>query len=140
MKTFYCDHCGNLLFFENTQCLNCGHYLGFLPDLLSLSSLETAEGGLCRAVTPSAKDRLYRRCTNDQQHQICNWLMPANDADALARAVESLLANPARRRAMGEAGRRRAREDFSAGVIVPRYEELYRRVCRRGSFEPEPVA
>jgi len=55
-------------------------------------------------------------------------LAPAGDADALARAVESLLADPLRRQAMGEAGRRRAREYFSAEVIVPRYEALYRRV------------
>ena len=30
---------------------------------------------------------------------------------------------------MGQAARRRARERFSADVIVPRYEALYRRVC-----------
>jgi N-acetyl-alpha-D-glucosaminyl L-malate synthase BshA len=57
-------------------------------------------------------------------------LAPRGDADALARAVESLLTDPARRQAMGEAGRRRARKNFSADVIVPRYEALYRRVCR----------
>ena len=36
MKTFYCDHCGSLLFFENVQCVKCGHALGFLPDVLDL--------------------------------------------------------------------------------------------------------
>ncbi len=56
-------------------------------------------------------------------------LVPFGDADALARAVESLLQNPARRAAFGEAARKRARQMFSAAVIVPRYEELYRRVC-----------
>jgi len=49
--------------------------------------------------------------------------------DALARAVESLAADPARRAAMGRAARQRARELFSVDVIVPRYEALYRRVC-----------
>ena len=29
----------------------------------------------------------------------------------------------------GEAARRRAMEKFSADLIVPRYEALYRRVC-----------
>ena len=51
------------------------------------------------------------------------------DADALARAVESLIQDPARRAAMGVAAQQRARERFSAEVIVPRYEALYRRVC-----------
>ena len=56
------------------------------------------------------------------------WLVPFGDADALARAVESLLHDPARRAAFGQAAQRRARELFSAEVIVPRYEALYRRV------------
>ena len=56
-------------------------------------------------------------------------LVPSADADTLARAVEGLIQDPARRIALGEAARQRARDRFSADVIVPRYEELYRRVC-----------
>jgi len=56
-------------------------------------------------------------------------LVPVGDADALARAVESLIRNPARRTALGRAAQQRARERFSAEVIVPRYEALYQRVC-----------
>jgi N-acetyl-alpha-D-glucosaminyl L-malate synthase BshA len=59
-------------------------------------------------------------------------LVPFGDADALARAVESLIANPARRVAMGRAAQIRARKLFSAEAIVPQYEALYRRVCSRG--------
>ena len=55
-------------------------------------------------------------------------LVPAGDADALARAVESLVVDPVRRRALGAAAETRARTEFSAEAIVPRYEELYRRV------------
>lgn len=56
-------------------------------------------------------------------------LAPAGDADALARGVESLLRDPARRAALGRAARERARANFSAETIVPQYEALYRRVC-----------
>jgi len=56
-------------------------------------------------------------------------LVPVGDADGLARGVESLLQQPERRLAMGRAARERARAKFSADAIVPRYEELYRRVC-----------
>ncbi len=56
-------------------------------------------------------------------------LVPPDDAVAVARALEALIADPARRSALGEAARRRAREHFSADVIVPRYEAIYRRVC-----------
>ena len=58
-------------------------------------------------------------------------LVPPGDADAVARAVETLLADPARRTAMGRAAQVRAHELFAADVIVPRYEALYRRVCAR---------
>jgi hypothetical protein len=43
--------------------------------------------------------------------------------------VEALISDPPRRAAMGSAARRRARERFSAALIVPRYEALYWRVC-----------
>jgi L-malate glycosyltransferase len=56
-------------------------------------------------------------------------LTPAGDASALAVAVESLLHNPARRAELGDAARSRAHKLFSADVIVPQYEALYRRVC-----------
>jgi N-acetyl-alpha-D-glucosaminyl L-malate synthase BshA len=56
-------------------------------------------------------------------------LVPPGDAAALAHAIEALIADPARRATLGEAARRRASERFSAEVIVPRYEALYRRVC-----------
>src|SRR5687767_2006914 len=56
-------------------------------------------------------------------------LVPAGDADGLARGVESLLQDPALRVRLGNAAQIRAREKFSANAIVPQYEALYRRVC-----------
>ena len=60
---------------------------------------------------------------------VSGLLVPPGDAAGLARAVEALIADPTRRAAMGAAARRRATERFSADVIVPRYEAIYRRVC-----------
>jgi N-acetyl-alpha-D-glucosaminyl L-malate synthase BshA len=56
-------------------------------------------------------------------------LIPFGDAEALARSIESLIRDPQRRRALGNAAKSRARELFSADAIVPKYEALYRRVC-----------
>lgn len=64
------------------------------------------------------------------EDNVTGLLAPSGDADALARGVESLIHEPARRLAMGRAARDRARAKFSAAVIVPVYEALYRRVCR----------
>ena len=55
-------------------------------------------------------------------------LVPAGDAGALARGVESLIADRALRSRLGEAAKTRARELFSAEAIVTRYVQLYRRV------------
>ena len=56
-------------------------------------------------------------------------LVPFGDVDALARAVETLIADPAHRAELGRAARQRALKFFSAETIVPKYEALYRRVC-----------
>jgi N-acetyl-alpha-D-glucosaminyl L-malate synthase BshA len=56
-------------------------------------------------------------------------LVAPGDADAIARAIEALLGDPARRAQMGAAARRRAAERFTPEMIVPQYEALYRRVC-----------
>jgi len=64
------------------------------------------------------------------EDNVSGLLVPSNNPDELARALESLIQEPKRRVTMGEAAQCRAREHFSAEVIVPRYEALYRRVCR----------
>jgi len=65
---------------------------------------------------------------------VTGLLVPFGEADGLARAIESLLDDPARRRRMGQAAAERARRLFSADVIVARYEALYRRVCAAPPF------
>src|SRR2546425_349437 len=57
-------------------------------------------------------------------------LVPAGNVAALATALEALVHDEPRRHALGRAAQARARERFSAEVIVPRYEALYRRLCR----------
>ena len=46
------------------------------------------------------------------------------DPDALARALTALLADPDRARAMGTAGRRRMRRDWSAAAVTARLGAL----------------
>jgi glycosyltransferase involved in cell wall biosynthesis len=63
------------------------------------------------------------------EDNVSGVLVPSDDPDVLAAAVQDLIGKPERRAAMGRAAQRRAREKFSAGAIVPRYEAVYRRVC-----------
>jgi glycosyltransferase involved in cell wall biosynthesis len=55
-------------------------------------------------------------------------LVPPRDPEALAAAIRELLADPERRRRMGEAGYRRAAERFSAEAMTRRVLEIYDRV------------
>ncbi|HEX7354038.1 MAG TPA: glycosyltransferase family 4 protein [Mycobacteriales bacterium] len=58
----------------------------------------------------------------------CGVLVPPGDPLALASVLRDLLADPARREAMGEAARRRAVERFSWPVTARSTVEVYRRV------------
>jgi hypothetical protein len=86
MKSFHCDSCGMMVFFENDRCVKCGHPLGFLPDVLDLSALETAADGQWQAFSPLAAGRIYQNCANGRQFQVCNWMMPVDDPNPLCVA------------------------------------------------------
>jgi glycosyltransferase involved in cell wall biosynthesis len=59
-------------------------------------------------------------------------LVTPDDPAALAEAVEILLADPARRRSMGEAGRIRV-EEFSMEQMIRRTEDVYSALCGMGA-------
>ncbi len=71
MKVFHCDHCGQLLFFENVTCMRCGRALAFVPELADVVSLEqvSSEEGLF----DTRSGTRVRLCTNYVRHQVCNW-------------------------------------------------------------------
>jgi spore coat protein SA len=51
-------------------------------------------------------------------------LVPANDAEAIAQAIERLIANPEERRRMGEAGLKSFQRRFSWGAVRETYDRL----------------
>jgi hypothetical protein len=87
MKTFHCTACQALVFFENTQCLTCGHTLAFVVDRMSMVSLKTDGEGAWVAVEQGAPaGHSYRLCQNYSDHGACNWALPADAADSLCTA------------------------------------------------------
>jgi N-acetyl-alpha-D-glucosaminyl L-malate synthase BshA len=63
------------------------------------------------------------------QDKISGLLTPFGDSEKMARAAENLIQDLTLRTELGRAAQARAHERFSARIIVPRYETLYRRVC-----------
>ena len=82
MKLFLCQHCGQLLYFENRQCQNCFHRLGYLPAAGTLSAVEqdgpvVARLGLAHWPLPLLPNAAY---------DACNWLVPADSSEAFCAA------------------------------------------------------
>jgi hypothetical protein len=79
MLSFACGHCGRLVFFENTVCLNCSTELGFVPERLALVALDRLPGSA------------LHRCANATL-AACNWMVA--EPGALCRSCELTRARP----------------------------------------------
>ena len=64
------------------------------------------------------------------------WLVPPRDPAALASALRALLADPARRAAMGQAGLDRARQWYSWPRIATQTEAVYERMAAGSAARP----
>ena len=63
------------------------------------------------------------------QDGVTGRVVPARDPDALAAAINDLLADPARRAEMSTAARARVAAEFDLGVMVERVLALYEEAC-----------
>ncbi|MBI1176890.1 hypothetical protein GC207_05570 [bacterium] len=86
MNVFRCDRCQSLVYFESVRCVQCGSVLGYLPDVGDVSAIEAKSDDAWRALSPAADNAEYRRCGNSKQHEVCNWLVPADDPAALCKS------------------------------------------------------
>ena len=107
MRTFRCDSCGGLLFFENDTCLACGQHVGFRPDTLAMCTVASASA----ASAP--------QCRNWTEYSTCNWFAPANNggqgycAACMLNEVVPNLAEPHRRELWIETERAKRRLIFT---------------------------
>src|SRR5690349_14714771 len=109
MRTFACQNCGQLVFFENSSCLNCEAVLGFEPEENELITLLDvgADSQLDRF---DGEPGSFFRCANAGLVR-CNWLVTeegklcasceltrTRPADGDADGIESLAAAEAAKR------------------------------------------
>ena len=77
MKNFLCS-CGQVLFFENTQCTHCHRRLGFDPasrKLLALDPVRDLHSNATPRWRAAQTGQFYHRCCNDTEFDLCNWLV-----------------------------------------------------------------
>jgi glycosyltransferase involved in cell wall biosynthesis len=86
------------------------------------SAMEAAATGLPVIATD------IRGCRQVVSHGQTGLLVPLHDPEHLARAVEELAVDPALRRRMGTAGRRKAEAEFDDRAVVTKTLEAYERV------------
>lgn len=94
MKTFHCDKCSQQVFFENTHCSNCDSMLGFEPALRTINAYEAADNGLWNSLNKRDAGKLYKQCGNYVEHNVCNWMIPADDPHELCESCQLTVVIP----------------------------------------------
>ncbi len=85
MKLYSCAKCQNLLYFENTVCLNCQSAVGFEANTLSMITLAPGKDNTFTDITN--QKNIWRYCDN-AAHAVCNWLIPAAQTTGFCIACE----------------------------------------------------
>jgi len=91
MRVFTCDRCGQLVFFDNSQCLRCHSPLGYVHERRDVVSL--TEVAPDRLVDMSNPVTAWQRCAT-QAVTGCNWLVPAG-SNALCASCALTRTRPA---------------------------------------------
>jgi hypothetical protein len=83
MKLFKCQHCGQVLYFENSSCLGCARKLGYVTDQVLLTAVDRAPDGTW--VSTALPERRFKACENAAR-DACNWLIPSDETDDYCQA------------------------------------------------------
>lgn len=83
MKQFTCDDCGQLVFFENSQCVTCGRQLAYRPEL---GVMQSFTWGQFEPETKDVETAEWHPCANYRDHNVCNWGVLDADHNPLCRS------------------------------------------------------
>jgi hypothetical protein len=86
MNTFHCDHCRHLVFFENVRCERCWYTLGYLHDLRTIVAFEASDAEHWRSLNLGSAGKIYRKCSNYQHENVCNWMVSAERSGTLCES------------------------------------------------------
>ena len=79
MRHFQCN-CGNVLFYDNSLCVQCGSQVGYDPAAGQMVALNA--------------DSPFKRCRNGVDHGVCNWVSPTESEEAFCPACSLNLIIP----------------------------------------------
>jgi len=108
-------------------CYACGD-LFVLPSHTRAEAFGTSIVEAMAAGLPVISTEIQTGTSWVNQDGVTGLVIPPCDSGAIAAAMAALIADPARREAMGRAGRARARQTFEASAMVEAVEGVYREV------------
>ncbi|MFO1154331.1 MAG: putative zinc-binding metallopeptidase [Rhodospirillales bacterium] len=84
MKAFKCT-CGQPLFFDNLECLSCGAQVAYDPLNRTLATVQPTSDGLWMVAGggKQATAAQFRLCAHRTTQAACNWLVPADEPQAI---------------------------------------------------------
>ncbi len=87
MRVFHCDVCAQTLYFENSDCIKCGHTLAYLPELGAMTALAPAASeGRWQVLCATWQGGEVRLCENYVGPGVCNWAVPDTDPESLCQS------------------------------------------------------
>lgn len=89
MKIYNCNVCGELVYFENSMCLNCNSELGYIPELDEMTVITVAGDNLYKSSSALSGNSLFKKCSNYQYENVCNWMV--NEADPQSQCISCRL-------------------------------------------------
>jgi N-acetyl-alpha-D-glucosaminyl L-malate synthase BshA len=101
-----------------------------MPSELESFGLAALEGMACEVVPIATRPGGVPEVI---EHGVSGYLADVGDVETMARYAIELLNDESRLRAVGKAARAVAQSRFCSSLIVPQYEEFYRRVIGRSS-------
>ena len=114
-------------------------YLSAADAGLYTSESESFGLSILETFPRQAGDRLPGRWNSRSRDRwLDGFLHPFEDLEAMAASIIRLAASPQLARRMGEQGRRDAEAKFSSGLVVPRYESVYRKILPLTVLNPAP--
>lgn len=120
----------------------CVEFIGFqdnIPDLFSkchIICLPSYREGLPKILIEAAAAARpvvttdVPGCRDAIEPDVTGLLVPVMDKESLADALENLIVNPQRRRAMGKAGRLLAEREFKLQYIIDAHLKIYKDLCK----------
>jgi len=104
--------------------LNCADVL-LLPSDLESFGLAALEGMACGVPAVCSRVGGVAEVLRDG---VEGYLVEARDVETMAKRALEIVSSPERHLEMSQAARQRAQQNFCSSIIIPLYEDLYRRV------------